>query len=285
MRGVLLAGGTGTRLWPLTKSVCKQLLPIYDKPLIYYPLYTLMELGIRDVLIICTAEDLESFFELLGDGQQFGISLTYEIQQKPEGIAQALIIASEFLEGHDVCLILGDNLLYGSDLAAMKNFSLGRQGAMIFATPVTNPEDYGVVEISASGEPKSIIEKPQRPISNLAIPGIYFFDSTASSRAKKVTKSDRGEYEIISVINSYLTEGVLDVRVLGKGFAWLDCGSPKSLLDAGLFVRVIEERTGIKIGCIEEIAFRNDWLNSGEIIEKAKSCSNLNYAEYLKNLV
>lgn len=284
MRGIILAGGTGTRLWPITKSVCKQLLPIYNKPIIYYPLSTLMLAEVRDILIITTNLDRKSFENLLGDGKNLGINISYATQDTPKGIAEAFIIGREFIGCEDVALILGDNFFYGAGLSS--SFAEAREKNMptIYVTEVSNPGDYGVVEMDEFGEPKKIIEKPKQPNSNLAITGLYFLDASVSDRAAAVTPSARGELEITEVLTSYLDDRQLNVSFLSRGTAWLDTGTPNSLHDASSFVRVIEERTGSKIGCPEEISWRNGWIGEKHLKSQADFYGNNEYGQYLRKL-
>lgn len=285
MKGIILAGGTGTRLWPVTKSVSKQLLPIFDKPIIYYPVSTLMLAGIREILIITTRDDQKSFINLLGNGENFGLSIEYAIQDKPKGIAEAFIIGKEFIGDDDVALILGDNFFYGAGLSAMFAEAISSNQATIFATEVANPSDYGVVEIDSAGTPIRIVEKPTELISNFAITGLYFLDSSVAKRAQEVRPSARGELEITEVLTSYLRENSLKVSYLSRGMAWLDTGTPKSLHDASSFVRVIEERTGTKIGCLEEIAWRNSWLSDEDLKTQSNKYKNNDYGRYLNGLL
>ncbi len=285
MKGIILAGGTGTRLWPVTKAVSKQLLPIFDKPIIYYPISTLMLAGIREILIITTLEDQESFKNLLGNGENFGLSLEYATQDRPNGIAEAFIIGKDFIGDEDVALILGDNFFYGAGLSAMFAEAARSKRATIFATEVANPSDYGVIEVDIAGSPIRIVEKPTELISNFAITGLYFLDSSAARRAEEVKPSSRGELEITEVLTSYLRDNSLNVTHLSRGMAWLDTGTPKSLHDASSFVRVIEERTGSKIGCLEEIAWRNSWLSDEELKVQSNNYKNNDYGKYLSGLL
>jgi glucose-1-phosphate thymidylyltransferase len=285
VKGIILAGGTGTRLWPVTKSVSKQLLPIFDKPIIYYPLSTLMLAGIREILIITTLDDQKSFINLLGNGENFGLSLEYATQDKPNGIAEAFLIGKEFIGDEDVALILGDNFFYGAGLSAMFAEAISAKQATIFVTEVANPSDYGVIELDSAGLPTRIVEKPTEPISNFAITGLYFLDSSAAKRAQQVKPSARGELEITEVLTSYLRDNSLNVSYLSRGMAWLDTGTPKSLHDASSFVRVIEERTGTKIGCLEEIAWRNSWLSDEQLKSQSDKYKNNDYGKYLSGLL
>jgi glucose-1-phosphate thymidylyltransferase len=284
MKGIVLAGGTGSRLWPITKVISKQLLPVYDKPMIYYPLATLMLAGVRDILIITTPHDRSSFETLLGDGSQFGINLSYATQPKPEGLAQAFIIGEEFLAGDSCLMILGDNIFHGAGLGHQLQETLPSSGAHIFTYAVSDPYQYGVLNIDDGGNPVSIEEKPTDPTSNLAVTGLYFFDNQVSGIAKKVTPSARGELEITSVIESYLRQDALTVTQLSRGAAWLDTGSPSGLHDAASYVRVIEERTGLKIGCLEEISFRNNWISFDDLETRAKVLGNNSYSQYLTQI-
>jgi glucose-1-phosphate thymidylyltransferase len=266
MKGIVLAGGTGSRLWPLTISVSKQLLPIYDKPMIYYPISTLMSCGIREILLITTSTDQNNFKNLLGDGSQFGIKLNYAIQNEPNGLAESFIIGEEFIEENDVALILGDNLFSGVDFGTSLQVFKGKKGAHIFTYIVSNPSQYGVVEVNENGEPLSIEEKPHLPKSNQAITGIYFFDNKVVEYAKSVIPSPRGELEIVDILQTYLNQGRLNVTNLESGAAWLDTGTPQSLHDASSYVRVMAERTGISIGSLHHMAIKNNWILE-ELIE------------------
>ena len=281
MKGVILAGGTGSRLWPSTISLSKQLIPIFDKPLIYYPLSTLMLAGIREILVITTVEDQKSFKTLLGDGRSLGINLHYESQEKPEGLAQAFIIGEKFIGEDSVALILGDNIFHGSGLGSNLAKSTNPFGALIFGYEVADPQRYGVAEIDAQGKVLSIEEKPTSPKSTLAIPGLYFFDNTVSAKAGKVQKSKRGELEITSVLDMYRMEDNLNLEVLPRGTAWLDCGTVDSLNDASNYIRVIEERQGFKVGCIEEVAWRKGWISTDQLITLGHSFTSNEYGRYL----
>ena len=285
MKGIVLAGGTGSRLWPITKSVSKQLLSVYDKPMIYYPISTLMLAGIREILIITTPDDQPAFQNLLGDGSNFGVTFTYAVQPKPEGLAQALIIGEEFLEGDSCLLILGDNIFHGTGLGHELARSLPTSGAHIFTYEVSNPSDYGVLELDKDQHPISITEKPKHYVSNLAVTGLYFFDHQASSAAKEIIPSPRGELEITSLIEHYLKNKELTFTSLTRGTAWLDTGNPNSLNDAAAYIRIIEERTGLKIGCIEEVAWRNSWITDKELLQRATDYSSSSYGKYLLNLI
>jgi glucose-1-phosphate thymidylyltransferase len=285
MRGIILAGGTGSRLWPITKGVSKQLLPIYDKPLVYYPLSTLMSAGIRDILVITTPHDSVAFKDLLGDGSQWGINLTFAQQPKPEGLAQAFLIGEEFI-GNDSCaLVLGDNVFHGNGLGGELQLLTQPKGATIFAYKVSNPEEYGVVEFSPDGRVISIEEKPTRPKSPFAVPGLYFYDNNVVEIAKNVRPSARGELEITAVNSEYLIRGALSVSVLPEGTAWLDSGTFGSLHDASSYVRIVEERQGIKVGCPEEIAWRHQWITDEQLAQRAEELLKSGYGVYLKSLL
>lgn len=285
-KGIVLAGGSGTRLYPLTLSMSKQLLPIYDKPMIFYPISVLMLAGIREILIVTTAESLSDFKNLLGTGEDFGVEFTYVIQQKPEGIAQALILAEPFLAGFPCCLVLGDNIFYGQHFVERLNQATQvQQGCTVFAYHVTNPQRFGVVELDAEMKVLSIEEKPKQPKSNYVVTGLYFFDSTAVEVAKSLSPSQRGELEITDVIRSYISSNKLNVSLLGRGFAWLDTGTYDSLLDAGQFVETIEKRQGLKIACLEEIAYRKGWLSKEQVIARAQLFQQNAYGKYLLDTV
>ena len=286
MKGIILAGGSGTRLYPITMGVSKQLLPVYDKPMIYYPLSVLMLAGIRDVMVITTAEDKENFHRLLGDGSQFGINLEYAVQPSPDGLAQAFILGEEFIGDDSVCLVLGDNIFWGQGFSpklttAANNLS----GATIFGYEVGDPERFGVVEFDQNYNVLSIEEKPQQPKSNFAITGLYFYDNSVVEIAKQVQPSERGELEITSINQAYLERGQLTVDLLGRGFAWLDTGTHESLLEAGSFVHTIEKRQGYKIACLEEISYRQGWMTKEKIKESAELLKKNSYGEYLQKII
>ncbi|MDE4038369.1 glucose-1-phosphate thymidylyltransferase RfbA [Acinetobacter pittii] len=285
-KGIVLAGGSGTRLYPITKGVSKQLLPIYDKPMIYYPLSVLMLAGIKDILIITTPEDKDSFERLLGNGSQFGIHLQYAIQPSPDGLAQAFIIGEEFIGNSNVCLVLGDNIFYGQGFTPMLRQAVTReQGATVFGYQVKDPERFGVVEFDEQHREVSLEEKPKHPKSNFAVTGLYFYDNDVIQIAKKVKPSDRGELEITTVNQMYLEQGNLNVELLGRGFAWLDTGTHSSLLEAAQFVETLEKRQGYKVACLEEIAFNQGWLNKEQILKIGNSMIKNDYGQYLISLV
>ena len=285
MKGIVLAGGTGSRLWPITKGVSKQLLPVYDKPLIHYPLGTLFLAGIRDTLIITTPEDSGSFKRLLGDGSDFGVNLEYAIQEKANGLAEAFIIGEKFIAGQSVSLILGDNIFYGTGLGSQLREIDSSDGATIFAYKVSDPSRYGVVEFSKEMKVLSIEEKPTKPKSNFAVPGLYFYDSQVVEIAKSVKPSPRGEKEITAINAHYLMQKKLTTKILPRGTAWLDTGTFQSLHDASSYVKIIEERQGSKISCLEEIAWRNNWISDSELDKISASYNNNPYGAYLKNLL
>lgn len=281
-KGIVLAGGAGTRLHPLTLAISKQIMPVYDKPMIHYPLSVLMLAGIREILIISTPRDLPVFEALLGDGTQWGVSFSYAEQAKPEGLAQAFLIAEDFLAGAPACLVLGDNLFYGTDLkSCLRNASARTEGATVFGYPVNNPSDYGVVEFAKDGQVLSLEEKPAKPKSRYAVPGIYFYDGRVCELAHSLKPSARGELEITDLNRLYLEKGQLQVELLSRGTAWLDTGSHDALLDAAIFVRVIEKRQGLKISCLEEIAWRQGWISEAQLRESAESLAKTNYGQYL----
>ena len=284
MKGIILAGGTGSRLWPITRGVSKQLLPVYDKPMIHYPLATLMSAGLREVLVITTPEDQASFQRLLDDGSQLGMSIGYAAQPRPEGLAQAFLIGEDFLAGDKAALVLGDNLFYGSGLGRQLRDVTDSTGGTVFAYRVANPREYGVIEFDGDGVALSIEEKPEHPRSNYAVPGLYFFDETVVEVVRSITPSARGELEITSVIDHYLRAGTLRVITLARGTAWLDTGTFRTLQDAGEFVRVIEDRQGTKVGCIEEIAWRNGWIDDSQLLAHATALEKSGYGNYLRSL-
>jgi len=284
-KGIILAGGSGSRLWPLTHGVSKQLLPVYDKPLIYYPLSVLMLAGIRDILIITTPEDQSAFQRLLCDGSAFGVRLEYAAQPRPEGLAQAFLIGADFLAGHPACLVLGDNIFFGQGLTGkLRAIAAEPQGATVFGYRVQDPERFGVVEFDADMKVRSIEEKPREPKSPYAVTGLYFFDKDVVEIARAVVPSARGELEITSVIAAYLARGDLRVELLGRGFAWLDSGTVDSLLDAAHFVQTIEQRQGYKVGCLEEIGFANGWLSHAALEARGRMMGKNDYGQYLLRL-
>jgi glucose-1-phosphate thymidylyltransferase len=285
MRGIILAGGTGSRLFPITSVISKQILPVYDKPMIYYPLATLMAAGIREVLVIVTPRDVVSFEALLGDGSHLGMSIQYAVQDKPEGLAQAFILGASFIGDEKVALILGDNIFHGSGLGSQLRLLTDPVGGVVYAYQVANPEEYGVVEFDSQGAVISIEEKPAAPKSDFAIPGLYFFDNQVIEIASQVKPSQRGELEITSVLAEYLNRDQLRVEVLPRGTAWLDTGTFNTLHEAGTYVRIIEERQGSRIGCIEELAWRNKWIDDVQLLELASPMLSSGYGHYLQSLV
>ncbi|WP_314339555.1 glucose-1-phosphate thymidylyltransferase RfbA [Leptotrichia wadei] len=286
MKGIILAGGSGTRLYPLTKAISKQIMPIYDKPMIYYPLSVLMLANIREILIISTKRDLPIFENLLGNGRDFGIKLEYKIQDKPNGLAEAFIVGEKFIKNDNVCLILGDNIFYGSGFSGLlEEVTSLKKGAVIFGYPVKDPRAYGVVEFDKNGKAISLEEKPENPKSNYAIPGLYFYDNTVISKAKTLKPSNRGELEITAINKKYLKESKLNVKKFGRGIAWLDTGTPEGLLEASNFVEVIQKRQGFYIACLEEIAYQKNWISKEHLLHKINELKNCDYKVYLKNLL
>ena len=285
MKGIVLAGGAGTRLHPITIGVSKQLLPVYDKPMIYYPISTLMLAGIREILVITTPEDQPAFRRLLGDGDRFGVSFTYAVQPRPEGLAQAFLIGKEFIGRDTVAMVLGDNIFYGANLQALCRKAAARtSGATVFGYPVSDPRSFGVVEFDAQGNAVSIEEKPAVPRSNFAVTGLYFYDNEVVSIAESIRPSARGELEITAVNQEYLRRGQLAVELFGRGYAWLDTGTYERLIDAGNFIRTIEQRQGLQVGCLEEIAFRNGWLTAEALRQTAATMVKTDYGKYLIDL-
>ena len=286
MKGIILAGGSGTRLYPITKGLSKQLLPVYDKPMIYYPLSVLMLAGIQDVLIITTPEDQSSFIRMLGDGKEFGVNLSYAIQPSPDGLAQAFIIGEEFIGNDGVCLVLGDNIFWGQGFTPiLKSAASRNSGASVFGYQVKDPERFGVVAFDENQKVISLEEKPEKPQSNFAVTGLYFYDNDVIEMAKRVIPSYRGELEITTLNQMYMERGDLNVELLGRGFAWLDTGTHESLLEAAMFVETIEKRQGYKIACLEEIAWNNGWLSNEQVMRTARSLSKNSYGQYLADLI
>lgn len=286
MKGIVLAGGSATRLYPLSKAISKQIMPVYDKPMIYYPLSTLMLAGIREILIISTPRDLPIFKELLGDGAKLGVRFEYIVQEKPNGLAQAFVLGADFLDGDSACLILGDNMFYGQGFSRMlKEARNIETGACVFGYYVRDPRAYGVVKFDGDGKVLSLEEKPDKPKSNYAVPGLYFYDSTVVARSKKLKPSARGEYEITDLNKEYLGEGLLQVKQFGRGFAWLDTGNCDSLLEASNFVETIQKRQGFYISCIEEIAWRNKWIDDSQLQKLGRELDKTAYGQYILNLL
>ncbi len=286
MKGIILAGGSGSRLYPATKVISKQLLPIYDKPMIYYPLSVLMLAGIRELLIISTPQDIHKFEELLGDGSCWGIKIQYKVQPSPNGLAEAFILGEEFIGSDSVCLILGDNIFYGQGFSTLlKQSSSLNEGGIIYSYQVSDPKRFGIVELDENSNVLSIEEKPDNPRSNYAVTGLYFYDNKVIEIAKNLKPSSRGELEITSVNQEYLKQGLLKTKILGRGFAWLDTGTTESLLDAGQFVQTIEKRQGYKIACLEEIAFKNNWINKEQLLNITQSYNSCDYRDYLSSIL
>lgn len=286
MKGIILAGGSATRLFPLSKAISKQIMPVYDKPMIYYPLSTLMLAGIKEVLIISTPRDLPMFEQLLGDGSSLGMRFAYKVQEKPNGLAQAFVLGEEFLAGDDACLILGDNMFYGANFSAMlKKAAQIKTGAMVFGYYVKDPRAYGVVGFDETGKVTSLEEKPAQPKSNYAVPGLYFYDSTVCKRANELKPSARGEYEITDLNKTYLQDGTLKVELFGRGFAWLDTGNCDSLLEASNFVETIQNRQGFYVACIEEIAWRNGWISDQQLLDLGTALKQTKYGQYIISLI
>ncbi len=286
MKGIILAGGSATRLFPLSKAISKQIMPVYDKPMIYYPLSTLMLAGIREVLIISTPRDLPMFEQLLGTGESLGMKFSYKVQEKPNGLAQAFVLGEEFLNGDEACLILGDNMFYGQNFSSMlRNASEIKSGALVFGYYVKDPTAYGVVGFDDKGNVTSLEEKPKVPKSNYAVPGLYFYDKTVCERAKALKPSARGEYEITDLNRTYLEEGSLRVDLFGRGFAWLDTGNCDSLLEASNFIETIQNRQGFYVSCIEEIAWRNGWINDDQLLALGDQLKQTKYGQYIISLI
>ena len=285
MKGIILAGGSGTRLYPLTKAISKQIMPIYDKPMIYYPLSVLMLANIREILIISTPRDLPVFEELLGDGSQLGIKLEYKVQEHPNGLAEAFIIGEKFIGDDNVCLILGDNVFYGAGFSGLvEEVAMLKEGAVVFGYPVKDPRAYGVVEFDKNGKAISLEEKPENPKSNYAIPGLYFYDNTVVKKSKSIKPSARGELEITTINEEYLEEGKLNVKQLGRGVAWLDTGTHEALLEAANFVQTVQNRQGLYIACLEEIAYQKNWISEAELNKLAEPMIKTAYGQYLIGL-
>ena len=285
MKGIILAGGSGTRLYPITKGISKQLIPIYDKPMIYYPLSTLMLAGITDILVISTPEYTPLFEKLLGDGSDIGISLTYKVQEKPNGLAEAFILGADFIGNDSVCLILGDNIYYGSGLSKLVQEAAEKiDGATVFGYHVNDPERFGVVDFDSNMKALSIEEKPENPKSNYAVTGLYFYDNTVVEKAKNLKPSDRGELEITDINKLYLDEGKLDVKLMGRGYAWLDTGTHDSMLEAASFIATIQKRQNLKVACLEEIAYRMGWISKDKLVELAQPMKKNDYGQYLLRL-
>ena len=285
-KGIILAGGSGSRLWPITMGVSKQLLPIYDKPMVYYPLSVLMLAGIREIALMSTPEDQPAFIRLLGDGSQWGLSITYIIQPSPDGLAQAYLLAEDFLAGNPSVMVLGDNIFFGHGLPEVLAAALERSmGGTVFGYRVADPERYGVVQFDADGRVLQIIEKPEVPPSNFAVTGLYFLDGTAPARAKTIRPSSRGELEIVDLLETYLSEGTLSVQKMGRGFAWLDTGTHGSLLDAGNFVRTLQARQGLQVGCPDEIAYRAGWIDGPALAARAAIFGKNDYGQYLLSVL
>lgn len=286
MKGIILAGGSGTRLYPITKGVSKQLLPVYDKPMIYYPLSVLMLAGIKDILVITSPEDQDNFIRILGDGSEFGIKISYKVQPSSDGLAQAFIIGEDFIGNDRVCLVLGDNIFWGQGFTSiLKKVVSQNNGATIFGYQVKDPEHFGVVEFDKNQKAIGLEEKPENPKSNFAVTGLYFYNNSVIEMAKKVKPSSRGELEITTLNQMYLEQGNLNVELLGRGFVWLDTGTFESLLEAAMFAETIEKRQGYKIACLEEIAWRNGWLNNDQVLAVANSLMKNSYGQYLKSLI